>query len=286
MTDVRIPSTLDVLRQDLLDIVRAGLDRAHAGRLVRRTLAQQPALDRFRALRLLAVGKAAVPMAVAFAEGTRARIREAVVIGPVRCDDVPAGFEQWPGGHPVPDYRSEAAARRALEVARAVRADDECLVVLLSGGASALMALPASGLDLADKADVTTLLLKAGVTIEGLNCVRKHVSAIKGGRLAAAARASVTLAISDVVGPPPDDPATIGSGPTVGDPTTFAGALDVLDRAGVRARCPRSIVSWLERGRSGDVDETVKPNDPRLTGAEYRLIGNRLDAIAAPSASS
>jgi len=287
VTDVRTPPALAALRRDLLDIVRAGLDCAHAGRLVRRALAgQESVFDRFRALRLLAVGKAAAPMAVAFAEGTRARIREGVVIAPARRDDVPAGFEQWPGGHPVPDLRSEAAARRALDVARAVRADDECLVVLLSGGASALMALPAPDLDLAAKAEVTALLLKAGVTIEGLNCVRKHLSAIKGGRLAAAARASVTLAISDVVGPPPDDPATIGSGPTVADPTTFADALKVLDLAGVRAQCPRSVLTWLERGRSAEVEETVKPNDPRLERSEYRLIGNRLDAVAGARAAA
>ncbi len=287
MTDVRTSSDIVSLRQDLLHIVRAGLDRVHAGRLVRRALeGQAPPAGRFESLRVVAVGKAAAAMASAFADETGSRVRDGIVIGPARCDTVPRGFEQWPGGHPVPSPASEAAARRALEMAQAVRADDECLVVLLSGGASALMALPAPEIDLAAKAEVTTLLLRSGVTIEALNCVRKHLSAIKGGRLAAAARACVTLAISDVVGPPPDDPSAIGSGPTVADPTTFDDASAVLDRAGVRGRCPKRVLEWLERGRRGECEETIKPDDPRLRKSTYHLIGSRLDAVAGARAAA
>jgi hydroxypyruvate reductase len=280
-------SALAALRQDLLGLVHAGLERAHGGRLVGRALVEPEAIPgRFARLRVIAVGKASAPMSTALAEVMGSRVGEALVVSPSTDAAVPRGFELWPGDHPVPSPRSEAAAKRALDVARAVRGDDECLVVLLSGGASALMALPAPDIDLEAKRVVTGLLLKAGVPIQDLNCVRKHLSAIKGGRLAAAARACVTLAVSDVVGPPPDDPSAIGSGPTVADPTTFGEALAILDRAGLRGRCPRPVIGWLERGRRGDVDETIKPGDARLAKSTYRLVGSRLDAVAGARAAA
>lgn len=280
MTDARTPSTLQTLRHDLVDIVRAALAGVHAGRLVRAALVQHAALfERAERLHVIAVGKAAVPMAASFAGEHGPRIGRAMVIAPEGHGVAPQRFEQWPGGHPVPDETSRAAAIRALEIARLVRRDDDLLVVLLSGGASALMALPAPGIDLAAKAQVTAALLGAGVPIEALNCVRRHLSAIKGGRLGAAARASVTLAVSDVVGPPPDDPSAIGSGPTVPDPTTFADALAAIDEAGVGARVPREVRALLERGCRREIDETIKPSDPRLARSVYRLIGTRAGAI-------
>jgi hydroxypyruvate reductase len=281
VTATRPSPTVRKLRKDLRDIVDAGFACAHAGRLVSRALdVHATLLTRFASVSVVAVGKASAPMAAAFAAAYAGRMQEGIAIGPGERADVPAAFQQWPGSHPVPDARSETAARRALEIARSVRRDDECLVVLLSGGASALMALPAEGFDLSTKARVTTFLLAAGAPIEDLNCVRKHLSAIKGGRLAAAARACVTFAISDVVGPPPDDPSAIGSGPTVADPTTFADALAVVDRAGVGGEFPAAALDVLERGHRGDREETIKPGDPRLARSSYRLIGSRLDAIA------
>jgi glycerate-2-kinase len=123
--------------------------------------------------------------------------------------------------------------------------------------------------------------LRAGASIDALNCVRKHLSAIKGGQLAASAAESLTLAISDVHGPVPDDPSVIGSGPTVADPTTYAEALAVLhpvypDGA---AHIPRAVLRRLERGAQGDVPETPKPGDARLSGSRYHIIGNRLTAM-------
>src|SRR5581483_7798076 len=130
--------------------------------------------------------------------------------------------------HPVPDAAGAAAARRILDLASRLGPEDR-LVCLISGGGSALLALPAPGLTLADKQEVTRALLASGATIGEINAVRKHLSAIKGGRLAAAAFPAevLTLAISDVPG---DDPAVIASGPTVPDPTTFADALAVLEK--------------------------------------------------------
>jgi hydroxypyruvate reductase len=165
--------------------------------------------------------------------------------------------------HPVPDAPGRAAAERILTLARSVRSEDR-LICLISGGASAVLALPAAGLTLADKQAVTRALLRSGATIQEMNCVRKHLSAIKGGRLAAACRGEiVTLAISDVVG---DDPAVIGSGPTVPDPTTFADARGIVAKYGIDAPAP--VVRHLAQS----TDETPKPGDPRLARASFRLV--------------
>lgn len=268
------------LRRDLLAIVQGALARAHAGELVSRAVeAHRAVLDGYRAVSVVAVGKAAVPMAGAFQAAWAERIRHGVVIAPEARPDVPARFEQWPGGHPVPDARSQAAARRAMAVARDAERHGDCLVVLLSGGASALMAWPAAGLDIDEKARATAALLAAGVPIRELNCVRKHLSRVKGGRLAAAAGASVTFAVSDVMGPPPDDPSAIGSGPTVADPSTFADALAVVEGAGVLETWPSAARRVLERGRRGELEETIKPGDPRLARSAWYLVGSRREAL-------
>lgn len=185
--------------------------------------------------------------------------------------DVPAGFEWFDGEHPLPGFSSECAGRRALDLAHRAARDDVALVVLLSGGASATLAAPAPGLTLADKVATTRTLLRAGVAIDRLNAVRKHLSAVKGGRLAAIAGGALTLAISDVHGPLADDPATIGSGPTVADPTTFAEAIDVIERAGVEESVPAAVMSHLRRGG----EETPKPGDARLAQSQFHVIGNR-----------
>jgi glycerate 2-kinase len=197
-------------------------------------------------------------------------------IGPLRPDVLPTEMAWFEAGHPVPDERSVAAARGALQIARHA-AHDDVLVVLLSGGASALMALPAQGIALEDKRETVRRLLKDGATINELNAVRKHLSAIKGGRLAAATKAAVvTLVISDVVG---DDLSVIGSGPTMPDPSTFRDALAVLDARGGRARHPATIVSHLERGDRGEVEETPKPDDPRMQRSVARIIGGSKTAV-------
>ncbi len=184
-------------------------------------------------------------------------------------------IEMIEASHPVPDERGRAAAGRMLEIVRAAKADD-LVLCLMSGGASALLALPAPGVALADKQAATRALLKSGATIHEINCVRKHLSAIKGGRLAAATPARVlTLAISDVVG---DDPSVIGSGPTVPDPSTFADARAIL--AKYKIDPAPAVKSHLEAA----VEETPKPGDPRLARAEYRLVATPKDALAAAAA--
>ena len=226
---------------------------------------------------LLAVGKAASAMAHAFAEHHRTALAGGVAIG--THGDAPHGVQWLQSAHPVPDIRSERAARAALALA-ANCAPDGRLVVLLSGGASSLMALAADGVAFADKQAVTTRLLAEGADIAALNCVRKHLSAVKGGRLAQACRARIDAwLLSDVVG---DDPSVIGSGPTVPDPTTFADALNVFDRLAGRRAYPPAVVAHLEAGAAGHIDETPKRQSdlPLVTTRVVGSAGRALDGAA------
>jgi glycerate 2-kinase len=197
-----------------------------------------------------------------------------VIIAP--APEAFGNFVAIAGGHPVPTAGSERAGRRALEIAEAVK-PDEALLVLLSGGASALMAVPADGVSLEDKRRTTEQLLLAGADIHALNTVRKHLSGIKGGWLANRAAGPVhTFVISDVVG---DDPSVIASGPTVPDASTFGDARQLLDRYGGVAVYPEAVVTRLDRGARGEVPETPKPVYPRLVRSDIRVIGTRRDAM-------
>jgi glycerate-2-kinase len=225
---------------------------------------------------VIAAGKVAPQMVLAFVRHYPGRIGAAVVVSSVPPGTLPAAFESFEAGHPLPDEASEAAGRRALEVSR--RGTEEPLVVLLSGGASALLAVPADGLSLADKREVTSHLLLGGADITALNIVRKHLSAIKGGLLAASQPGlTIALAVSDVIG---DDLSAIASGPTVADASTFGDALAVLDRFGGRRAYPARAVARLERGVRGEIAETPKPGDTRLAGSVTRVIGSARDLVA------
>jgi len=223
---------------------------------------------------VVGAGKAAAAMARAF-ESEWPHPLEGLVVTrrghAVACDRI----EIIEASHPVPDVAGEEAARRILALAEALGPQDQ-LVCLMSGGASALLALPARGLTLADKRAVTQALLRSGAAIGEMNTVRKHLSAIKGGRLAAAAApASVlTLAISDVPG---DDPAVIGSGPTVPDPTTFADARAVLAKYGIEP--PGAVAAHLAAGTTAD--ETPKPGDALFGRTRYELIASPQQALTA-----
>jgi len=198
-------------------------------------------------------------------------IEAGVIAGPRVGGGAPRQQLQWfAASHPSPNSASEAAGRRALALAAESR-NSGAVIVLLSGGASALLAVPGGDLLLSEKVAAAEALMNAGVAIADLNCVRKHLSAIKGGRLGAAASRTLTLAISDVHGPVADDPAVIGSGPTVADPTTFADALRIVRRAGVAGQLSRRVIAHLERAH----EETPKPGDVRLSSASFELIGNR-----------
>jgi len=176
-------------------------------------------------------------------------------------------------GHPYPDAAGEVAARRLLELVRGLTAADFVLV-LLSGGGSALTGVPLAPLTLTEKQDITRALIRSSASIHEINCVRKHLSAIKGGRLAAAAFPArvLTLAISDVAG---DDVSVIASGPTVGDPTTQADARAILAKYG--GSLPRAADVLL----SDPALESIKPGDARLASSTMRIVARGADGIAA-----
>ncbi len=217
-------------------------------------------------------GKAAAAMAQALEANWQGTLSGAVVTRhgyALPTDRV----EVIEAGHPVPDDNSEKAAHRMLQLAASAGPDD-LVLFLLSGGGSALMAAPAPGLTLADKQAVTKALLASGATITEINCVRRHLSAIKGGRLAVSAYPAhiLTLAISDVPG---DDPEAIASGPTVADPSTFADARAILVKYDING--PAAVIEHLTVAEN----ETPKPGDPVLANAEYRLIARPAEMLAA-----
>ena len=218
----------------------------------------------------IAAGKAAAPMAKAAASVLEGRLRFGLIVAP--SVDAFGTFESIAGGHPVPDEGSERAGRRALQIAESLERDDT-LLVLLSGGGSSLMAVPAAGITLGDKQRTTGHLLRAGADIHALNTVRKHLSAIKGGWLASRAPGPIhTYVISDVVG---DDVSVIASGPTVPDESTFADARRLLDRYGGASSYPAVVVAHLDRGVRGEIPETPKPTYPRLVRSDVHVIGSR-----------
>jgi hydroxypyruvate reductase len=226
---------------------------------------------------VVGAGKAAAAMAMAVEQHWRGALEGLVVTRyghGLPCRRI----EVIEAGHPVPDAAGTRAAQAMMERVRALGADD-LVLCLISGGGSALLVLPAQGISLEDKRAVTRALLASGATISEFNCVRKHLSAIKGGRLAAAAAPArvVTLAISDVPG---DDPAVIASGPTVADPTTFADARAIL--AKYRIEPPPAIAAYL----AAAAEESPKPGDPRLARAEYRMIATPQGALEAAAAAA
>ena len=228
-----------------------------------------------RPLHVVAVGKAAAAMAAAFTALPHLAIRQALAIGTHHHADLPPSVTWIESSHPYPDARSEAAGNRALAVAQGVHSG-EAMVILLSGGASALMASPIDGISLDDKIDTTRLMMTAGADIHALNTVRRHLSKVKGGRLAAACvGTTVTLAISDVVG---DDLHAIGSGPGVPDETTWSDAAAALERFGGDAHAAR-VKAVIRAGLAGAVPDTPKPGHGLLARAHARVIGSRADAM-------
>ena len=228
---------------------------------------------------LITAGKAAEGMLRGFLATSTGPIERGVAVWPGPGTSVPPPITFHTGGHPLPDRGSLDAGHEALRCA-AEMSPSGCLVVLLSGGASALLAVPLVGVTLGEKVDATRLLLAAGVPIHELNCVRKHLSAIKGGRLARVAAGRVlTLAISDVVWPVEDDPAVIGSGPTVVDRTTFAEATAIVGRPELRDLVPPRVIDVLERGREGHLPETLKTRGTPVFSTMYRVIGSRRQAM-------
>ena len=265
------------LTDDPRALLRHLYDVAVARALPGRVLAQHlPPPPKGRTV-VLGAGKAGGAMAQALeAAWPRAAPLSGLVItryGHIPPDYRPERLELVEAAHPVPDEAGRRAAARMLAMTAGLTADD-LVICLISGGGSALMSLPAPGLTLEDKQTVNRALLQSGAAIGEMNCVRKHLSAIKGGRLAAACAPApvLTLLISDVPG---DDPAVIASGPTVADATSCADALAICRRYGIEL--PPAARAGLESGAF----ETPKPGDPRLAGHEPVMLATPQQSLEA-----
>ena len=252
----------------LRDLFASAIDAAHP----RQVLADYLPADRSGRVIVIGAGKAAAAMAEVVDREWQGEISGLVVTRyehGANCQKI----EVVEAAHPVPDDAGERVARRVLELVSNLNEADR-VIFLLSGGGSSLLALPAEGISLADKQAINKALLKSGASIGEMNCVRKHLSAVKGGRLAKACwPASVyTYAISDVPG---DEATVIASGPTVADPTTSVQALAILARYSIEI--PANVRAWLQDPRS----ETVKPGDPCLSRSHFQLIATPQQALDA-----
>ena len=229
---------------------------------------------------VVGAGKAAASMALAVEQAYAGKTQiEGLVVTRYAHGLPTAHVRVIEAGHPVPDEAGEQAAAGILARVSALTSQDR-LLVLVSGGGSSLLSLPAEGVPMADLKATTKELLRCGAPITEMNIVRKHISRIQGGRLAQASRAPVTtLIVSDVAG---DDPSAIASGPTVADPSTFADALDILRRYG--ATVPESVQLHLERGVRGEVPETPKPGDPLFGRVDNRMIATAHGSLQAAAA--
>jgi hydroxypyruvate reductase len=271
------------IKKDALAIFREMLRAASAGDAVRAHW--KPALKGlrmgdFERVVVVSVGKAAAAMAKAAEQLLGRDWGDAIVLTKHgHAAGAPRHCRLFEAAHPVPDETGVRASAEVESLLRTLHARD-LLIVALSGGASALMSAPAAGISLADKQRTTGLLLRAGANIQQLNTVRKHLSKLKGGRLAALAYPAtvVALILSDVIGDPLD---VIASGPTAPDPTTFADALRVLREFHILERVPRRVRAHLESGERGEIPETPKPQDPVLENVRNVIVGSNSLALAA-----
>jgi glycerate 2-kinase len=277
------------MRSDLLRIYAAGIAAVAPSRLIGRALTGELdpripiAVENAERIRILAVGKASVGMALAARERLGAKVLDTLVVtiapppAEVAGDLAASDFSVITGAHPLPDVSSVAAGQAALEFVARTRAG-ELLLLLLSGGASAMMAVPAPGIVIADKIALSSALMRAGASIGELNTVRKHLSAVKGGGLLRVLDENATmlsLILSDV---PDNDLATIGSGPAVADPTTFADAIAVLKRRKLWGRTPEAVRDRFERGAAHEIGETMKRDDRAMQRSVSVVIGDNRTA--------
>ncbi len=262
---------IDTPRQLLERMFRAAIDAAQPALCLPRHLPSHPT----GRMVVIGAGKASAAMAKAVEENWAADLSGLVVTRygyGVPCQRI----EVVESAHPVPDAASVNAARRILNAVAGLRSND-LVLCLISGGGSSLLVAPIAGLTLEDKQSVNRALLRSGASISEMNCVRRHLSAVKGGRLAAACHPArvLTLLISDVPG---DRPMDIASGPTVPDPTTCSDALAIIKRYAIEL--PANAWEVLKSGRG----ESVKPGDPRLAGSEVRFVATPQIALEAAAA--
>jgi glycerate 2-kinase len=272
------------LRRDAKEIFAAALLAADAGHAVRSAFAKiKLPLKDFDRVFLLAAGKAGVAMAAAVERILGERLTGGLVV--TKHGHMTAKLKKLSileSGHPVPDEAGLAASAQVIHLLRELNARD-LLIFAVSGGASALLPAPAEPITLQEKGKLTELLLRAGANIFELNTVRKHISSLKGGQLAAWAYPAsvVSLLLSDVIG---DNIEVIGSGPTAPDPSTFTDAIQIIKHYKLEDHVPQSVLARLERGAAGLLPETPKPGDPLFRNVHNLIVGsNRLALKAAAS---
>lgn len=282
------------LAEDLVAIYRDALEAAHAGKAVEARLQVSSgairagrraiALDRVEDVGVIAVGKAAPAMAEAVPEAIKKKMSFGLIVTKEGYGRNVPGFELREAGHPVPDRRSLRVTDEVMELVSEL-GEEDLLLVLISGGASSLLFSPVVEVGFNDAVDLNQHMLDAGMEIAQINSVRSHVSRVAGGRLAvAAAPASVlTLALSDVVG---DKLPVIGGGPTVADPSRYKDAVLALNKARIMERIPLSVREYLDAGNRGEIAESPKPGDPRLSRAFAAVVGGPRTLLRAAARSA
>jgi hydroxypyruvate reductase len=279
------------LRRDALAILKTALSAADAGNAIRRHLSvstnrlragtESFPLKDFDRVFLIGAGKAAIPIAAAAYQALGSLLTSGIIVTKYgHAGRVSRRISVIEAGHPIPDEQGLKASHQIRELLKELNARD-LLIVLISGGASALLPAPVEPITLSDKQQTTDLLLRAGADITELNTVRKHLSALKGGNLAALAypATTISLVLSDVIGDRLD---VIGSGPTVPDSSTFSDAFAVIQKYKLTRRIPKAVRRRLEAGAAGKAPETPKPVDPLFRNVHNVVIGsNRLSLEAA-----
>jgi hydroxypyruvate reductase len=236
-------------------------------------------LTKYRQLWVVGTGKATASMARASEEILKNRVTGGIVTVKYGYSSLLARIEVVEAGHPVPDEAGRAGAGKICNLLESCGKND-LVLALISGGGSALLVSPAPGISLADKRDITSQLLSSGATIQEINCVRKHLSLTKGGQLARLAQPAtvLVLVISDVIG---DSLETIASGPFAPDPTTYAQALEVLERYGLSRGVPESVREHLRKGAAGNYPETPKPGERFFRRVHHSIIASNRQALEA-----
>ena len=282
------------LAEDLVEIYQEALGVAHAGRAVEGRLQVSSgairagrraiALDRVESVGVVAIGKAAPAMAEAVPDAIKNKMSFGIIVTKEGYSRPVDSFEVREAGHPIPDRRSIRATDEVVELVSEL-GEEDLLLVLISGGASALLFSPVADVGFNDAVELNEMMLVSGMDIHAMNSVRSHISRVKGGRLAVAASpASVlTLALSDVVG---DKLPVIGGGPTVADPSRFKDAISALKKARRWDAVPESVATLLESGNRGELAESPKPGDPRLSRAFAAVVGGPKNLLRAAARSA
>jgi glycerate 2-kinase len=279
--------TISTMRREAVEIFYKALKAVQAGAAIKRhckfdgkTLFighRSYHLSQYKNLYVLGAGKATAPMAEAIEDMIDEKITGGIIT--VKFDHVAdlKHINLIEAGHPIPDENGMRGASAILNLAKNVEKDD-LILCLISGGGSALMPFPYDGLTLEDKQDTIKILLSCGATIHEINTIRKHISKIKGGRLAQAVYPAtlVTLILSDVVG---DDLDVIASGPTVPDSSSFFDCKNIFLRYNIIDKIPKNILNHIESGISDEIDETPKPHDPVFDRTYNLIIGSNVESL-------